>query len=447
MSKRLLGFILAVCVVAFFAGNASADDYHYTNLLIGDRASGMGGAYTAVSDDATGLYYNPAGIMYTSGRSLSASVNAYYDNEKTYKGVIGGNGWTRRSSSLLPNYFGVVQPMGRFKFGFSYAVPDSIMEDQSQTFNNLSLGTSPDGTSLQSLNPGVRISSYIINFNHENNVYNIGPSIATELSDNFSAGLTLYYYQRKELTIMKQLIQTTNGGFEETNLNIHMNEKGYRPILGFMWSPVKNVSVGLSLSKVFLDSSDKSTQYSYVRQNISFGPQPGDNPNEVNLPPGGPANPSGDTSAKRTTPKQISLGVAWFPSASFLLTTDLSYYSAKSVEHIVTLTGHSDAGIEDVLNIAIGTEYFLARTWAVRAGFFTDLANTPTLQSGVSNQDEHIDLYGGTLSISNFTRNTSVTLGGGLTYGTGKSQIVNGANIQDAESQGWMVFLSSSYSY
>ncbi len=139
MFRKIIGFVLIVAAIVSSGGAAVADDFHYTNLLVGDRASGMGGAYTAVSDDATGLYYNPAGVAYTTGRNMSASVNAYYDNEKTYKSVIGGNGWTRRSSSLLPNYFGVVQPLGKFKVGFSYAVPDSIMEDQSQTFHNQAL--------------------------------------------------------------------------------------------------------------------------------------------------------------------------------------------------------------------------------------------------------------------------------------------------------------------
>jgi long-chain fatty acid transport protein len=114
----------------------------------------------------------------------------------------------------------------------------------------------------------------------------------------------------------------------------------------------------------------------------------------------------------------------------------------------VTFKRHEDSGIEDVLNIAVGTEYYLTRNWAMRAGLYTDYANTPEVQSGGVNQNEHIDLYGGTLSISHFTRNTSVTLGGGLTYGSGKAQIIsNRTDIQTADSQGWMLFLSSSYSY
>src|SRR5512142_2455055 len=149
MVRRIWGLVLILAVGACSAANALADDLHYNNLLVGERASGMGGAYTAVSDDATGLYYNPAGIVYAAGRSVSANVNGYYYSKKTYKDVIGGNGWVRNSAALLPNYFGAVLPLEDYKIGFSYALPDSITSDQEQTFHDLQLSTA-----LQPFNPG-----------------------------------------------------------------------------------------------------------------------------------------------------------------------------------------------------------------------------------------------------------------------------------------------------
>ena len=88
------------------------------------------------------------------------------------------------------------------------------------------------------------------------------------------------------------------------------------------------------------------------------------------------------------------------------------------------------------------------KNWAVRAGLFSNLANTPEVQSGRINQDEKVDLYGVSASVSNFTRNTSITLGGSYSSGSGKAQILdNSTNIQDVKETGWMIFLSSSYSY
>jgi long-chain fatty acid transport protein len=429
MFWRCIQLVLPFITLVFLlCGSAHADDFHYTNLLIGDRASGMGGAYTAIADDATGLYYNPAGIAFSTGGNLSASVNAYYNNQKTYESVIGGNGWSRRSSSLLPNYFGVVQPVGRFRIGISYAVPDSIMEDQGQTFHDLPL------SSAVYVPPGTRISSYTINFNNENNVYQFGPSIAIDLADDFSAGLTLYYYQKKSLWILNQLIKTTNGGYEWTNQYYHLKEEGLRPILGVMWSPLSTVSIGLAVSKIMLLSSDASLQTSYRREGIGFySSATGTIEYSAISLPDGPTQ----STTKRKYPTQVSLGVAWFPSPSLLLSTDLNYFTKVESE-----------SVEEVTNIAVGTEYYLSKNWAVRGGAFTNFANTPKVRTGGVNQSEHIDLYGGTVSISSFTRNSSVTLGAGLTYGSGEAQVISDStSIQTATSEGWMIFLSSSFSY
>lgn len=68
-----------------------ADEFHNINQLIGDRATGMGGAYTAVSDDASGLFYNPAGIVYVTDKNFSASVNAFFRRPKNLRALSAGS--------------------------------------------------------------------------------------------------------------------------------------------------------------------------------------------------------------------------------------------------------------------------------------------------------------------------------------------------------------------
>jgi hypothetical protein len=76
------------------------------------------------------------------------------------------------------------------------------------------------------------------------------------------------------------------------------------------------------------------------------------------------------------------------------------------------------------------------------------MANTPALDPARFNQEEKVDLYGMSLSISNFTRNTSISFGGSITTGSGKAQIQQDvSNIQNVDVLGWLIFLSSSYSY
>jgi long-chain fatty acid transport protein len=101
-----------------------------------------------------------------------------------------------------------------------------------------------------------------------------------------------------------------------------------------------------------------------------------------------------------------------------------------------------------VLNVALGTEYYFNKNWAIRGGVFTDYANTPRIDPALILQDEHIDLYGASLSLSFFTRNTSITLGGNVSLGNGKSQSQSGSvEIQDVRENAWTLFLSSSYTY
>jgi long-chain fatty acid transport protein len=214
-----------------------------------------------------------------------------------------------------------------------------------------------------------------------------------------------------------------------------------------MFTPVDKFSLGISFSKIFVSSSNTAAQNTYRRQGIvrlvSVDTN-GDGVVDSNVPVSDEASlPDGQssTSVKRKFPTQVNLGVAWFPSPSLLLSADIDYF-----------TEVKDQGVEQVTNFAIGSEYYLSKNWAMRAGFYTNFANTPQLSDSGVNQNEHIDLYGLTGSVSHFTRNTSVTLGAGYTFGKGKAQIIGQQpgdipRFQDADSQGWMIFLSSSYSY
>lgn len=405
---------------SLFAIPAIADEYHYNNILIGDRAAGMGGAYTAISDDPSGLFYNPAGIAYVQGSNVSVSANAFHQTKTVYKSVLGGNDYERDSSALLPNFFGIIQPLGKGRIGFSYAVPDSIVEDQNQTFYNL---------------PGTTTTRYAINFNKSDNTYNFGPSYALELTKEFSLGATLYAHYRQNEWIQNQLTNKNTGKYEWLNQFYKTTEWGIKPIIGLMWSPTSKVAAGLSLSKVSVFHSDT------VYQAICAGDTPGscqglDPTYQLGTAPVRVISPS---STKRAYPLTAKIGAAYFPSKVLIVSGDFSYY-AKAKDDAF---GDKEA----TWNIALGTEYYLNEKWAVRGGFFTDRANTPKINSGDVNALDHVDLYGGSLSASYFTRQSSITIGSAYRYGAGKSQILGGTQIQDVKAQAWTHTLSASYFY
>lgn len=426
MIKRQIQ-VAVLFAISAFAATSWGDEFHYNNILIGDRASGMGGAYTAISDDPGGMYYNPAGIAYSTGKNLSASVNAYSVSNRTYKGVIGGQDWTRTSSTLLPNFFGIIQPVGKLKFGFSYAVPDSNQEDQDQAFRRNDFHTWGNST-------------HVINFNNMNSTNLFGPSAAMQLADNFSVGATLYVHKRNTEAILNNTIQSDDAAhYKWENAYLETDEWGVKPIIGVMWTPIDKLSVGMTVSKTVVLRSEALSQ-----STVST--------NDSTLPPFSLAtinmlHRSNDTletnSDKRRYPYQVTAGVAYFPNSSLLLSGDLSYFSAYDYDFL----GVTNKRIA-VLNGAVGAEYYFNKNWAVRSGIFTDFANTPKLVEGGTSQQEHIDMFGGSLTLSHFTKNTSISCGGSYKFGSGKAQIEGGNNpVQDATSNNWALFISSSYTY
>jgi long-chain fatty acid transport protein len=412
--------------MAAMCGFASADSYHYENILVGERAAGMGGAYTAVSDDPSGLYHNPAGIVYSQGNNLSASANAYHASRKTYhKATSDGRNWKRKASVVLPNFFGVIQQVGKGKLGLSSVVPDSILEDQDQTFYGIpSIDT--DGDS----NPN--LMDLTLNFNNEDNTSNVGLTYAREIKEGVSAGLTMYAHQRKVQTIMNQYILFDSEHYQWENLYIESNEWGVRPIAGVMWTPVDKVSLGLSVSKVIIFNS--RTTYQVTKKWWNEDPPPCVTGNVCPLTP-----TSLTFKGKREYPTNIELGAAYFYSDALLLAGDFSYNTAEE-----DFEGEKLA----TWNAALGAEYYMTPSLALRGGIFSNHASTPKLKSGKTGQSEHVNLYGLSLSLSHFGRNSSVTLGGSYSYGTGEAQVVEGiTNIQDVTMDSYTIFLSTAYSY
>ena len=64
---------------------AHADDDHEHNYIVGERAVGLAGAFTAIADDSSATWYNPAGLSETSysSFSLTAAVYGFANQEDT----------------------------------------------------------------------------------------------------------------------------------------------------------------------------------------------------------------------------------------------------------------------------------------------------------------------------------------------------------------------------
>lgn len=421
-----------ICVVILLlfcrAPHGIADDFHYVNTIVGNRASGVAGAYAALSDDPAGCYYNPAGIAFAPNLSLSASMNAFSSSSKTYKDVLTGasggtEDWEQVSSSLLPNFFGIVRKFGNGMLGVSYAVPDSIQRRQKQLFQNIA--------STDSGNP---VSSYIININDMDKTYLFGPSYAYALSDALSIGATAYIYYRDREIIRNQLLQFYQGEHILMNYYETLKNWGVKPIIGIMYEPLDKMALGLTLSRIIILSNDTQQQDIY-RNTVADDPVTVDSREYDFSDTHAIHFKSRDFSDTDDFPFSISLGAAYFVSPKLLYSLDVTFNTEVSDK-------------ESVFNLNLGTEYYFRDSLAMRCGFYTDNANTPDLSSDSVNQDEHIDIYGMSLSFTLFQRMSSMTIGISYGFGSGEAQMIsNVAEVQDMTVQNVTCYLSASYNY
>lgn len=407
---RLSAVLIISLMSPILLGTASADDYHYASNLIGDRAAGMAGAYGAISDDTSGLYYNPAGIRFASGNSVSASGNSWKHEAKTYQGALGSYNYERDSTTIQPNFFGVVQQTIYGTVGFSYVIPDSVLQQQDQTYGN----------------PNNAVNQFTLNYNNEVNTYNIGPSFATDLNKELKIGLSLYYFYKKRKTINNELTTLTAAGssVQYTNSLFKDEEYGTRPVVGLLYAPENGkYSVGLAMSKIFVFNANQYYQSASLSQAPAFqygGVLP-------------------------DYPWETRLGFAYFPSNALLISADLDYFSqANSDSFVYSWTR------QPVLNVAVGAEYYLSPTVAVRTGLFTNFSNVNN-QGLVAGADDKVDIYGLALSAAWFTKYSSISFGLNYAWGSGQasiSQTAAGQPILGTMSENILtVFLGTSYNY
>ncbi len=391
---------------------ARADPFHHRNLMVGERAAGLGGAYVALSDDTAGLFHNPAGTPY-SQELASATVNVLNRVETEYEEFFpDGASLSSTSSGLVPSYFGVQRSVGPYVLGFSIAVTDSLSERQIDSTAFAMNGATVD----EFLSGDIDVD-----------VYNAGPSVAMNFGGGWSGGMTLYGSYRDLRESRSIGGEATRTGVEAgtterlnvlTSYRIEDTQYGLRPVLGLQYRASRG-SLGLTVSRDF--GIDREYHYFYrsSRNLVSQNADGVQTPLQVlNI------DSDSKSSELQRYPWQISAG------ASFLLTP--SWRIALQADHYTEVTQTVIAGADansppvtrrfrDVTNFSIGTEVSLAHRTRVRGALYSDYANASVDDAGKFERREDIDLIGGAL---------------GFTYDSGKRQYKAGFYYSQGSGKG-----------
>jgi len=428
-----------------------ADQFHYQNIIIGDRALGMGGAYAAVADDSSGVYYNPAGLGFALSNDVSGSANAFYKKKVTYKNILPGLNYQENSSGSVPSFFGGLQKLDKIAKGLVFAFgvysTDSDLVDQDDKINDASKGLRFHRTAQA-----------------RGGDFNIAGGLGYRLSNSVAVGLSITYGTFNSLTqdyqFSANLTSTATKDSADSpckkiltqtqintpaiasmrcyqvltqNIRTALEGKAIRPSLGVQVALLPRLSMGLSLSAnkwisqglvQNIDSRKDTTAVIIDGVQDPNNSIPGD---VVSESKSGSSNGSPypvnitskiDRSEKEKpfgTAMQYSgrAGMAYFASPRLLITADTIYYGSVNDADVL------DHNFKSVLNYAVGTEWYATPSFPIRLGLFTNHDNREKPSLAQKKYNDHIDYIGGSAFVAWVQPNSQIGVGAVYQSGSG----------------------------
>jgi len=137
-------FIVIIAISVFLFTQSAAAQQEITvgnDFGVGARAMGMGGAFMGVADDATALYWNPAGLSQIKQMEFFGALS--HDKLETETEYFGEFDSTF-ASNTRPNSFGIVFPVPVYRGGLAFALGINRLQSfdarvKVSGFNNLSV--------------------------------------------------------------------------------------------------------------------------------------------------------------------------------------------------------------------------------------------------------------------------------------------------------------------
>jgi long-chain fatty acid transport protein len=331
--KKLLA--LTVCAVLTRQAGAVGSGA-FTNQMTGSRALGMANAFTAVADDSSALYFNPAGLSQVGGE-VSLGVAPNFPSGK-YKDDFGTSSKMASQVPVVPNLYA------------SFPLAGSPLTLAFGLYSDYGLGTHwPGDGPLRYLATDSTLS-----------LVKLGPALAWKVSDTLSVGGGVVY-AFSDASLENRLPLTVDGTQKLT-----ADGAGLGVNAGILYTPVKEHRLGLSYR-----SETKITLEGDVKINDPNG--------DLGL-----GTPNYQTGVKSDInfPPSLTLGYAFAPG-KWTLAVDgewVRYSSIRSTQFEFSETNPANLAVlnngnpisrewRDSWNLGLGVEYKLTDSTRLRAGY------------------------------------------------------------------------------
>jgi len=427
-SSSLRPFARATVLFAILAtlgavGNrAEAQSLYYRTIPIGERAIGLGGAFTGVASDPSATYYNPAGIMSGGRFQLLGSFSSLVFVRKTIENAFDSpnedTDFNSKKTSTIPRFIGTVVKFGRKRFGdHQFALAYSTLEVDRNEFNAGSIQIEP-GSSLD------------LRLNNDYTSRWYGISFAAQATKKLAIGLTAFVAQQRGF-YSEDIGLATGGTLDGTGLRVGGDSVTSNTSLSVQhWDIVLRLGVlhrfnrrwqlGILFQTPGIPVSRKGNVFRRATTTVS-----GEDPTYFLFD-------QGDFATRAPIPWELRAGFEYQANSLTMLSVDaavtgpvrdrpvfdrppalqdasrsLGAYFANSTERRWTP------------NVAIGAEHLFGKV-AVAGGLFTNFSAAPNVPATATEYTpDQVNIWGASFSVGLDTKGYRLTVGANGYFGRG----------------------------
>lgn len=435
MSMRLTACVAALAVVASSA-SAWAEESNYQPFPLGERALGMGGAFTAMSGDPIATYYNPAALVPGRSNALSASLNVYgivsrtiesggfylafeqdTENPEILRPRLVDLEFREFPPATIPLSSVLVRRLGRRMADRQrpLAVAWSVMVPRASDLQYSIVAHNDYDHDPSTINDEHRIT-----FREEEKLRFVGPSIAYRLTPRFSLGLSAFiaiwnFSHSYHHTFFNMAPSDEGGGIQVRELEISSTVYSGVFRLGAFWLLGERWRLGLMVS---LPSFEIQGEGSYsIRDLQTFS-------GSFEL------DERRDALPHNLQPLEVRAGLSYEIPNSWAAALDVTFYAPASYDRFEEPPGWTgiywvhrvERGA--IANVNLGGEVIIRERWPLRMGFFTNFSSAPEIVPSNEPALPRIHIVGGTISLGYTSGGFDINIGVMGSFGRGEAQTV-----------------------
>lgn len=340
---RLVPALLAVA----FSGTAAAAGFQ----LLEQNASGLGNSYAgsaALAENASTIFYNPAGMTQLPGRNVSAGINAirpsftFTDSGSTNPTALGGGAATGGNGgdaagewSPLPNGYLSWQLDDRWFVGVGFGAPFGLKTEYE---------------------PGWVGRFHSIKFDIK--TYNINPSVAYKVNDMLSVGAGVSWQRIEAEYIKRAVVPVPNVGIFTPLATNELESDAWGWNVGATLQPRADTRFGVSYRSAIMHHAEGT-------QTLRDG-----------------LNVNNTAKADVKLPDTLVLS-AWHQlSDRWELLADVSWTGWSSIPKLTITNGSGQSDqltlkFRDTWRVALGANYKVSDAWKLKAGLAWDQSPVP----------------------------------------------------------------------